>query len=658
MRTFAQKPKGIQQASSAKSTKPGHSLLGRSRNVCSITQLQRTTGNQAVQRLLHSNVEEHEAGSTTMATAGFGHDFSRTPIFSPSRVQVQSKLTVNTPGDMYEQEADRVAAQVMSIPDSQVRKTKEGVSSKPDVPGTTVAGTSRGSGQALPDPVRSYFEPRFGHDFRGVRIHTDAKAAESARSIDARAYTLGKDIVFARDEYKPYQRSGRQLLAHELTHVVQQSKSSASAPDCIQRAVRINNGARRVNEAEYQAGGAKSNVGSRIRVSSLIADSLRRTFVDVAELERYANGQTDYIGDVTTAAAAISSAAAAGSAAAVAGSAAAGAGSAAAATAATAPAGVYWYRLPYNQLTVLGERHQNPRGNVEDVIVGLHTSRFMYEPFNEITQVGGLSPQFSSTQGRLTQLGRQYRVSSLVNRRRFNPDLENIVIKAVTGTQIFRNEFLPANPQTMSAADRQTWGRRASTSGYSYGERVALYLTIGIHIAQDLAQRPFGPPTAADANLVQSGDALAAFYRANQTVLDGIMRTKDRDDLIGIYELTAPNNFRVLPVLNAFAVLMHAYAAHYIQRLGAETGNAALSSEGRALERNPGATLTSLSPVREEIMWNRIQQAISGGYLIVGMGDAHRQNLAPRLNRAGIPHEEVVASLQRQQTAINSRWTP
>jgi hypothetical protein len=456
-----------------------------------------------------------------------------------------------------------------------------------------------------------------------VRIHADAKAAESARSIGARAYTSGKDIVFAQDEYKPYMRSGRHLLAHELTHVIQQSKNSASAPGCIQRAVRINNGAQRVNEAEYEAGGAKSNVGSRHRVSSLIADSVRRTFVDVAELEQYANGQTDSIGDVTT-----------------------------------ASAGVYWYRLPNNQVTVLGEQHHNPRGNVEDVIVGLHTSRFMYEPFNEIAQVGGLSPHFSSTQGRLSQFNQQYRVSSLVDRRRFNPDLENIVIKAVTGAQIFRNEFLPANPRTMSAADRQVWGRRASTSAYSYGERVAVYLTIGIHIAQDLAQRPSGPPTAAEANLVQSGDALAAFYRTNQGVLDGIMRSKDRDDLIGIYELTAPNNFRVLPVLDAFSVRMHAYAANYIQRLGAQTGNAALSSGGQALERTPGATLTSLSPVREEIMRNRIQQAISGGYLIVGMGDAHRQNLAQRLNAAGIPHEEVEASLRRQQTAVTSSWRP
>ena len=624
MRTFGQKAKGTLQIRCENSREPSPSLLGQRRNAQDIFQLQHAIGNQGVPGLLHSNFGEFEAGSTPIATKGVGHDFSRIPVFSPTRlspVKIQSKLMVDTPGDRYEQEADRVASHITRVSDSQLHRTTNSDLSRSAAPVTAVADASRGAGRLLPDAVRTYFEPRFGHDFRGVRIHADSTAAESARTIGARAYTAGKDIVFARDEYKPHMRSGRHLLAHELTHVVQQSHSSAAAPDCIQRAVRINNGARRVNEAEYRAGGTRRNVGSRFRVSSLIADRVKRTFVDVAELERYANGRTDNIGDVTT-----------------------------------TSAGVYWYRLPQNQVTVLGEMHHNPRGNVEDVIVGLNTSRFMYEPFNEITPVGGLSPQFASTQGRLTQLNRQYRVSSLVNRRRYNPDLENIVIKAVTGAQIFRNEYLPANPRTMSAANRQMWGRRASTSAYSYGERVALYFTMGIHIAKDLAQRPQGPPTAADSNLVQSGDALAANYRINQTVLDGIMRTKDRDDLIGIYELTQPNNFQVLPVLEAFAVLMHAYAANYIQSLGAQTGNAALSRRGRTLARNPGANLISLSPVREEIMWNRIQQARAGGYLIVGMGDAHRQNLAPRLGAAGIRHEEVEASLRRQQRAVNSAW--
>lgn len=592
-------------------------------SACTKLQTSRVLEDPFVPRLIPSRGGEPQAGLNAFALLGAGPDLSQIPVVSPSRVQVQARLKVNEAGDLHELEAERVADQVMRMPDAQVHRAEKGGVSHSAVPDSMSANRTGGHGQPLPDAVRSFFEPRFGHDFRDVRIHADAHSAESANAIGARAYTLGRDIVFAQDEYKPHMQSGRHLLAHELTHVVQQSSNSASAPEGIQRAVRVNHGARRVNEAEYQAGGAKNNVGSRFRVSSLIADSVRRSFADVAELEQYANGAIDNVGDVNT-----------------------------------ASAGAYWYRLPGNRVTVLGESHHNSRGNVEDVIVGLHTSRFMYEPFNEIAQVGSLSPEFSSTQGRLTQLNQQYRVSAQVDRRRFNPDLENIVIKAVTGAQIFRNEFLPANPQTMSAAVRQVWGRRASTSDYSYGERVALYLTSGIHLAQDLARRPAGPPTAADANLVQSGDALAAFYRTNQSVLDGIMRTKDGDDLIGIYELTAPNNFRVLPVLEAFSIRMHAYASNYIQRLGAQTGNAALTSEGQALERNPGATLTDLSPAREEIMWNRIQQAVAGGYLIVGMGDAHRRSLAPRLNAAGIPHEEVEASLGRQQSAVNRAWAP
>ena len=78
-------------------------------------------------------------------------------------------------------------------------------------------------GQALDESTRGFFETRFGHDFSQVRVHTDAKAAESAREVKALAYTLGRDIVFDTSRYAPASSAGRKLLAHELTHVVQQS---------------------------------------------------------------------------------------------------------------------------------------------------------------------------------------------------------------------------------------------------------------------------------------------------------------------------------------------------------------------------------------------------------------------------------------------------
>lgn len=85
-------------------------------------------------------------------------------------------------------------------------------------------------GQPLDLQTRGFFEPRLGYDLSSVRIHTDSTANQSARAIGARAYTLGKDIVFGAGEYAPSASAGRLLLAHEVAHVVQQSKSGAGAP--------------------------------------------------------------------------------------------------------------------------------------------------------------------------------------------------------------------------------------------------------------------------------------------------------------------------------------------------------------------------------------------------------------------------------------------
>jgi hypothetical protein len=80
-----------------------------------------------------------------------------------------------------------------------------------------------GGGSQLPDTTRAFFEPRFGADFSHVRVHTDSRATETAKSINARAFTVGHNITFEAGQYAPHSHEGRQLLAHELTHVVQQS---------------------------------------------------------------------------------------------------------------------------------------------------------------------------------------------------------------------------------------------------------------------------------------------------------------------------------------------------------------------------------------------------------------------------------------------------
>jgi hypothetical protein len=197
------------------------------------------------------------------APRGIARDFGQIPLFAPnqrSRSQasspspgiIQPKLVVGAVNDPLEHEADRVADQVMRMPDPDVSiaaappqvsrkcaaceeeetlQTKLTPSANAtatlDV-GAAVRATERG-GEPLPGALRSYFEPRFGHDFGRVRIHADAMAAVSARALQARAYTIGSGIVFGDGQYAPGTREGRRLLAHELAHVAQQGQAPALA---------------------------------------------------------------------------------------------------------------------------------------------------------------------------------------------------------------------------------------------------------------------------------------------------------------------------------------------------------------------------------------------------------------------------------------------
>lgn len=95
-------------------------------------------------------------------------------------------------------------------------------------PGELVAG----QGHSLPEPLRAFFETRLGYDFSGVRVHTDVRAAESARALHASSYTVGQDIMFGAGQFSPHTVQGQQRLAHELTHVVQQERKAGS-PDQV-----------------------------------------------------------------------------------------------------------------------------------------------------------------------------------------------------------------------------------------------------------------------------------------------------------------------------------------------------------------------------------------------------------------------------------------
>lgn len=98
-------------------------------------------------------------------------------------------------------------------------------------PASESAIRSLGSGTRLPPSETAFFQPRFGRSFENIRVHTGSNADHAARSVNARAFALGNDIAFARGEYRPGSPKGRSLLAHELTHTVQQS----AGPQAVQR---------------------------------------------------------------------------------------------------------------------------------------------------------------------------------------------------------------------------------------------------------------------------------------------------------------------------------------------------------------------------------------------------------------------------------------
>lgn len=218
---------------------------------CSGKQLkvQRSVADQSESYTMQPSAEESlrrpaeplDAGTLTQTPPG--HDFGRVRVQTALLPASQKNPAVGAPDDEYEKEADRVAEQILGQPYTaltgphrQPSADEAMVRRKPDSRlltevdgGSAAVGIQelKGGGHPLPASARSFFEPRFGHDFGQVRLHTDKRAEESARELGARAYTIGTDIAFGAGQYSPETASGRRLLAHELTHVLQQRRGAS-----------------------------------------------------------------------------------------------------------------------------------------------------------------------------------------------------------------------------------------------------------------------------------------------------------------------------------------------------------------------------------------------------------------------------------------------
>ena len=205
------KSEGKERTPSAGKMRPGVSPgMDMGSPVEQVLHLQRTIGNRAVTRLVESGA-------------------------------LQARLRVGAPNDIYEQEAERIADQVMGMQEGESapapaaspspgRQEEEPIQARASDTGTpevtpdleSSINALKSGGQPLPASSRAFFEPRFGADFSRVRLHTDTNAAQTAQALNARAFTTEKDIVLGSGQYSPGTSSGKHLLAHELTHVLQQ----------------------------------------------------------------------------------------------------------------------------------------------------------------------------------------------------------------------------------------------------------------------------------------------------------------------------------------------------------------------------------------------------------------------------------------------------
>ncbi len=149
---------------------------------------------------------------------------------------LQTKLAVNEAADVHERDADRIADQVLSgpapVPFNRTPLHIQRFTAQPTgQAGPAPASVTRAlatSGRPLEPALRQDMEQRFGHDFSRVHVHTGSAAEQSTRDVNADAYTVGTEIVFGARKFAPESREGKGLLAHELTHVVQQEGRSAS----------------------------------------------------------------------------------------------------------------------------------------------------------------------------------------------------------------------------------------------------------------------------------------------------------------------------------------------------------------------------------------------------------------------------------------------
>jgi len=232
MRSFAPKLNSSPKLVSARAARPNVAIRGLRER--SSIYLRQSSDNQAAQPASHVQAPEHAAGWSWTAPTYLSYDFGRIPVYPPAAQAEQTMVAISAPSDRYEQQADRLADQVMLDNRFTDSSDLEATSHAKDRVSASADYSSRGENALEPDE-RRFFEPRFHHNFADVKIYSDREANQSALALHARAYTIGNTISFAAGEYRPGTAEGRHLLAHELSHVIQQRSVATPGTPLIQR---------------------------------------------------------------------------------------------------------------------------------------------------------------------------------------------------------------------------------------------------------------------------------------------------------------------------------------------------------------------------------------------------------------------------------------
>jgi len=198
---------------------------------------------------------------------------------------LQPKLKISQPGDKYEREADTVADRVMNIGQTDILQMQP-VEEEKELMQLQIQ-MSKGSGATLLPTTNHFMSNVIGNDFSDVHVHTDSDTVKMNRQLGARAFTFGNDIYFNRGEYRPENTNGKSLLAHELTHVVQQ-KGSVEKPIQCDRT-----GDRETEREEERGRRRRDTIGGRDRGRSLGGD-LDSDWAGRAILGRWLTGSGDW----------------------------------------------------------------------------------------------------------------------------------------------------------------------------------------------------------------------------------------------------------------------------------------------------------------------------------------------------------------------------